>query len=408
MRPLATCLAIALATTLPSLVQADAQSYASPFAQRFASTQHHWTKHSHRAPAAKAVPTRPANTLPVGNCDDDGSADSLRSIIDSAVDGDTIDLSALTCGTITLTNGAIVTELDDLTLQGPSNGELVIDGNHADSVLIHYGSGTLGFTDLTIANGDNTVDGFGGCLFSNGNIALTRSTVTDCASGSYDSYVFGYGAGLLANGNLTLTSSTLKNNIAHYYGWGGGALVSGDVTIVNSTLSGNTAEGGVGGGLLSNGNVSLHNSTVALNSAGYGGGGLFLPSSNTPELMSTIVSNNTLDNNVYAADISNPTDDFTISGDHNLIVDSDQTVPGDTLTSDPLLQALADNGGATWTLALGDGSPAIDTGSNPDSLDFDQRGTGFARVSGAAADIGAFEVQQVDDDTIFKDGFDGT
>ena len=35
----------------------------------------------------------------------------------------------------------------------------------------------------------------------------------------------------------------------------------------------------------------------------------------------------------------------------------------------------------------------------------DQRGGTFARVSGAAADIGAFEVQQVD--VIFRNGFDG-
>jgi hypothetical protein len=39
------------------------------------------------------------------------------------------------------------------------------------------------------------------------------------------------------------------------------------------------------------------------------------------------------------------------------------------------------------------GSPAIDTGSNPLALPFDQRGTGFVRTAGAQTDIGAFEVQ---------------
>jgi hypothetical protein len=71
---------------------------------------------------------------------------------------------------------------------------------------------------------------------------------------------------------------------------------------------------------------------------------------------------------------------------------------------------LAANGGPTQTHALVAGSSAIDAGSNtlalgpgPDGvpggdddmpLTTDQRGTGFARVSGAAVDIGAFEVQQ--------------
>jgi hypothetical protein len=39
------------------------------------------------------------------------------------------------------------------------------------------------------------------------------------------------------------------------------------------------------------------------------------------------------------------------------------------------------------------GSPAIDAGSNPSALTTDQRGTGFGRVVGTAADIGSFEIQ---------------
>src|SRR5262249_47512772 len=38
---------------------------------------------------------------------------------------------------------------------------------------------------------------------------------------------------------------------------------------------------------------------------------------------------------------------------------------------------------------------AINAGSNPASLVYDQRGSGFPRVVGSAADIGAFEVQTV-------------
>jgi hypothetical protein len=81
-------------------------------------------------------------------------------------------------------------------------------------------------------------------------------------------------------------------------------------------------------------------------------------------------------------------------------------LPPDTLHADPHLAPLADNGGPTATHAIAADSPAIDAGNNVAGLDTDQRGSGFARVVGAAADIGAFELAG-DGDAIFSDGFDG-
>ena len=57
------------------------------------------------------------------------------------------------------------------------------------------------------------------------------------------------------------------------------------------------------------------------------------------------------------------------------------------------------------TDALLGGSPAIDHGNNTVPYAADQRGSPFQRVSGAAADIGAYEVQQ--EDIVFIEGFDG-
>lgn len=73
------------------------------------------------------------------------------------------------------------------------------------------------------------------------------------------------------------------------------------------------------------------------------------------------------------------------------------TFSGDTFTNGnlgnpPLLGVLASNGGPTVTRLPGAGSPAIDAGSNPEGLVNDQRGTGFFRVRGKAADIGAVEI----------------
>src|SRR5262249_12493487 len=55
---------------------------------------------------------------------------------------------------------------------------------------------------------------------------------------------------------------------------------------------------------------------------------------------------------------------------------------------------LHDNGGPTLTIALLPGSPALGTGYPVGAPQYDQRGPGFARISGGTVDIGAFELQQ--------------
>ena len=99
----------------------------------------------------------------------------------------------------------------------------------------------------------------------------------------------------------------------------------------------------------------------------------------------------------------------TIAGANNLVGTADAvlTLPIDTLHGDPLLLPLGAYGGPTRTHALGPTSPAIGAGNNAANLAFDQRGAGFPRVAGLAADIGAFESQgPLDGDLIFRDGFD--
>ena len=62
---------------------------------------------------------------------------------------------------------------------------------------------------------------------------------------------------------------------------------------------------------------------------------------------------------------------------------------GNKCSTDPMLEALALNGGPTSSMRPLPGSPAINTGSNPAGLATDQRGA--ARVVGTAADMGAYE-----------------
>lgn len=394
-KPLAACVAAILATGGVALLNSPLAAAAPVAAQVGPPRSGAWAQHfvlqrrsRARAALQMAPPGRPAGVRAVTSCADDGGSGTLRRVVENAISGDTVDLGALACSTITLTQGAIVINPDDLTLQGPAAGGVTIDGNGVDSVLVHYGSGTLDIEHLTIANG--YYDLVGGCIYSAGSVLASGTTITGCSA--YQA------AGILVEGALTLRSSTLSDNSSAY---GGGGIVLGATTMENSTISGNHAAS-VGGGMIALGDVDVHNSTIAANTAVDGGAGIFFPEAHAFALQSSIVATNTGDTD-YAADLGSPYA-TTISGTNNLVLGSDLGLPADTLSEDPRLAPLADNGGPTPTHALSKESPALDAGNNSASLAYDQRGPGFARVSGPSADIGAFELQG--DDTIFKNGFD--
>jgi hypothetical protein len=127
------------------------------------------------------------------------------------------------------------------------------------------------------------------------------------------------------------------------------------------------------------------------------------------ELESTIVANNTAQN-AATADVGSPYA-IAISGANNLVIASNVPMPPDTITLNPMLGPLQDNGGYSMTHALLAGSPAIDHGNNSGAAQYDQRlfvaGSSqvYERVVGPGADIGAFEFGAPD--RIFADGFEG-
>lgn len=218
----------------------------------------------------------------------------------------------------------------------------------------------------------------------------------------------GGGIGISGNGALRVEHSAIVGNSSEDVG-GGIFSSNGDVAVRNSTISGNSARFFGGGIHVSNASAALivRNSTVADNEADIGGGLAlrgFTGTGPAPVIDSSVFADNRADPTpggamadvVYVPLIATP-GEVTIAGTHALVrhpggAASNRIVFATApLTTDPLLQALADNGGGTLTHALGAGSPAIDAGANPDALTFDQRGTGFARSAGAATDIGAFE-----------------
>ena len=131
--------------------------------------------------AAPHRPAHPTTTFLVTSCDDAGP-NTLREAAAAAVSGDTIDLSTLSCSTISLTSGSI--NVTDVTLVGPGQSLLNINasGNSYNSVFYHFSSGgSLLIEDVTISGAKYTgPNGNGGCIWSNGDVALSSATVTGC------------------------------------------------------------------------------------------------------------------------------------------------------------------------------------------------------------------------------------
>jgi hypothetical protein len=247
-----------------------------------------------------------------------------------------------------------------------------------------------------IGRAANTITGtatFGGGAYVN-TMYLSDSTVSgnqathDLNDGqtSYDT-----GGGIFSNTGGYVIASTISGNYS--YGFGGGIAAFGGYTgIINSTISGNIARTRSGGGLdlrVFYGGF-LANSTITANQAPTGGGVYLRGAPRTFTLLSSLLAGNRADG---AGRDLGAVSAVTVAGANNLVVApaGSVTLPNDTLHSDPKLQALADNGGPTRTHALSPDSPALDAGNDLAGLPNDQRGAGFPRVAGVAADIGAFE-----------------
>jgi Right handed beta helix region len=319
-------------------------------------------------------------------------------------------------GTLTLANVTVRNGLNQLSGYKVAGGACIIANGYItlDHSVVSgcrsigegaYGGGILarGVTLYTSKLVDNIAQGsllktltaaYGGGAFAyRGVFSMYTSVVSgnratiDPANvyGSYDT-----GGGIFADDGGIAVGSTVVGNYTD--GTGGGIASHAGFVVNNSTISGNTAKSKAGGGIFVRPvyPVSISNSTIARNQAKVGGGLYIAGQAQPVTLQSTIIGENTA--SVSAADIGAQTA-LTILGANSLVVGTSAgiTLPGDTLHSAPLLQPLAQNGGSTATHALAAGSPAIDHGNNAANLTTDQRGTGFPRVLGRAADIGAFE-----------------
>ena len=316
---------------------------------------------------------------------------------DSSLSGGTININSSLERELLINDSVAINGLgqDNLTLDGgfiftpQTDVDLAIDGlNLTGGRIDSFGDLTL--TNSTLSQIVETSSFDNSSINSKGTAIISNSTIKD------NSGIQNVGI-LIESGTATIENSTISNNNAPSIAVAG-VIISRDATvnIINSTIADNSSRANAG--ILNSGTANVTNSTIVNNDGGIGIGGIL--NSGTATVTSSIVANN-IDGIPVEGDISTNNGEFT-SGGNNLIsnsdnitnlVDSDIVGTGDN-PLDVQLGELQDNGGSTETLALLEGSLAIDAGSNFNNLETDQRGEGFNRTVGNGTDIGAYEVQE--------------
>jgi CSLREA domain-containing protein len=283
-----------------------------------------------------------------GECANGSGADTIT--FDSSLSGTPITLASQL---------PIITDSAGLTIDG-GNAHITVSGNNAVRVFQVSPGGKLTLNNLTVANGNTRASGGG--ISSSGVVTVNNSTFVDNSGGSG-------GAILNQSGTLTVSNSTFTGNRATFSGSGGGGgianFLGGTLMVNNSTFTGNSAPGGSagGGGILNFASATLKNTIVA----------------NSPS----------------GGDCVGASD-----GSYNLVEDGSCLTEATSLSGDPMLGPLAENGGPTKTHALLEGSPAIDKGNFFEATT-DQRGehrpSDFLSITNAdggdGSDIGAYEEQ---------------
>ncbi|MGI8640975.1 MAG: choice-of-anchor Q domain-containing protein, partial [Pyrinomonadaceae bacterium] len=310
---------------------------------------------------------------------------------------DTITFAPNVFGTLALGGSEIEIKNQNVNIVGyPTlNAEtLIVSGGNANRIF-YLVNATVNISGMTLANG-NAGGGFGGAIRTenNSNLTLDKVIVRNNFADRGGAIFIG------PSGTGHITNSTINNNSAN-------VVLAIEVTngstlnMANTTVSTNfDANGGPGpGAVFVVGTANIRNSTIAFNrTSGGTGGGIF--SIGTLNIGNSIVANNIA---ATSPDIHRSSGVITSVGG-NLVQNTNGFPAGtfsqtnDVVGVDPLLAALADNGGNVTTHSLMPNSPAINTGINANAVDpfdnsilvTDARGTA-GRISNVTVDKGAFE-----------------
>lgn len=358
-----------------------------------------------------------------------GVGDSLREVIELAIDGETIAFASyLTGGTIILQNGELSVTKNITIDATPLPDRITIDAVGESRIFSVSSTDTVVMKGLRITGGDAN---FGGALINSGvDLTLDDCTIRyniaqDDGGGLYNwnggslivyhsnvsenIAISGGGVFNASDASLEVVFSTISQNFATDGGGvfnlgaslkldrsafarneathnGGGVYNTGvNALIVNSTIAGNASSNNTGGAISNNGTASmiLRHSTVATNT----GSGIF---NNSPATL-------TLDNSIIANNfnlLNSPKDvegDYTAVGANIVRKHTGTLLSGPTaLTSDPVLGPFASYGGRSHSMPPLVGSPALNTGiitTNTPSTDQDNS----FRPHGIAPELGSIE-----------------
>ncbi len=390
-----------------------------------------------------AAPPALAATVPCG-------VSSLISAINSVASGGTITLTSGCTYTLTAVNNSadggtglpVIGKKMTIAGNGATIARSAASGTKAFRIFDVSSAGNLTLRSLTLRNGlaDNGVAG-GGAIFSHGTLtvvschfignsspsatgtsggAINNSGTLTVSSSTFSRNVAQEGGGIFNQKTATVSTSTFTGNTATIFG--GGAVVdgAGTLTLNRDTFAGNS---GPGGGAIDNDAIThVTDSTFYGNSAGVNGGGAVVNFGTITIGQSTLSGNSS----PYGADVFNYTGfSMTISssilggglggggncGGQSPITDGGYNIDtgyscGFTAAAhsmpgtQPMLEALASNGGPTQTMGLPPNSPALNkipSGTPGCTKTTDQRG--IARPQGGACDVGAYEFVVTSGDT---------
>jgi hypothetical protein len=281
-----------------------------------------------------------------------------------------------TCsGTITVTSTIAI--LLNTTIDGTSQNVTISGGNAVGVFTI--GSPlvqaflNVSLDNLTIADGNATglnffTGGGGGVASYYSLLNVTNSTFVHNVATFLGGGIFNYfGATFVSN-------STFIKNAAQN---GGGIFSHGGLHVTNSTFFGNA--GGSGGGIYNESVANVFDSTFSGNVATFGAG-IYNYTGAITIIKNTIVAHSVPGKNCFNFGF--------ILNDGGGNLDTDGTCVG-SISPDPLLGPLQNNGGPTQTMAIPMASPAFGGGVAVGCPATDQRGV--LRPQFLACDIGAFE-----------------
>jgi hypothetical protein len=300
---------------------------------------------------------------------------------------------------LTLTQDALTN--NTTTTSGGDGGGTYMDASGTATLTVKNSF----FGTNTAAQSGSSGGGIGGAISfepsGGGHMTVTNSEFDSNTAQSGTSSGGGFGGGISFEpgdtSTLTITGSTFSANVAagsSTQGGFGGAISfepgggASTMTITNSTITGNKAGGlsSFGGALdwegVAGSSGTLTNDTIVANSATSGqGGGLSIESAPLTVRNSIVSANPGGSCSVdVAADL--------VPQGHNI---EQGTTCGFDINANPLLSALAHNGGPTETMALAANSPARDAAAPAFCPATDQRGIVRPDDPGTPCDLGAYE-----------------